>query len=273
MAKQVLITGCSGFVASALIKYLSKKNYKINCINKNSKKEEIKKTIKDSDIIVHTAAILNPFDKKIWKINVDYTRFLVIEAKKYNKKFIYLSSQNVLFGKDPYSITKRQAESLVKILKNYVILRPTIIYGENEKRYIGKLLNLMRKSPIIPVIGTGKKRLQPLYIWDLVKIIEVCIKGNIKGTFLIAGGSIINYNDLIDLMTNKMRLKRMKLHLPIRLIRPFTYILQNLLKNPPITTIQLINSEIDQNYDVKYIKKIFKIKLKSIEEGLDLTIK
>ena len=141
MTKTVLITGCNGFISYNVIKFLKEK-FKVLCVGRSNKadinfydKEKIKKMIKNSDVIVHLAAITNPFDKNIEEINVNYTKFLVDESKKFNKRFIYLSSQNVLFGKDKYSLTKKRAEDLVKELKNFVILRPTIIYGKKERYF------------------------------------------------------------------------------------------------------------------------------------------
>ncbi len=281
MTQKNLVTGCSGFVGSELIKYLDKKKYKTICVSRNiedkstipfNNKDKIKKAIRNSDVIIHLAASVNPFDKKIWKINVDYTKLLVDEAKKYNKRFIFLSTHNVLFGKDNYSETKRQAEKIVRVLKNFVILRPTIVYGIGDK-YIGRLSKIVKTYPVVPIIGNGKNLLQPIYLGDLIKIIECCINKNIKGTFLVAGKSIVSYNDLVNSIIKKLKLKRIKVHIPICVIRPFSYLLQKLLKNPPVTTVQLDNLKIDMVYNVKNIEKTFHIRLSGIEEGVDILLK
>ena len=273
MIKRVLITGCYGYLSSNLINYLDKRRYKINCIGRNlNDKDKIKEMIKDAHVIVHLAAIINPFDKNIWNVNLNYTKFLIKEAKKYNKRFIYLSTQNVLFGKDNYSKSKRKAEIIVRTLEDFVILRPTIIYGKSD-RYIGRLIKIIKTYPIVPILGNGKNKLQPIYLEDLIKIIEVCINSDIKGIFLVAGNSIITYDELTDLIIKKLGLIRRKIYIPVWLIKPFAYLSQNLSKNPRITTVQLDNLKIDQVYDIEYMKKIFNIKLKDIEEGLDLSIK
>jgi NADH dehydrogenase len=278
MKKTILITGCNGYVASNLIEYLRNK-YKIISIGRSNNQinidnyNQVSESIKKSNIIIHLASIINPFDRDIFKINVDYTKFLVDKAKKYNKKFIYLSTQNVLFGKDNYSKSKKEAEKLVKILKNHVILRPTVIYGKNEKRYIGKLITFIKKSFFVPIIGNGKNKLQPIYIDDLIKIIEFCIDRNIKGTFLTPGGSVISYENLIDLIIKELKIKRIKFYLPILIIKPFAFLFQNLFKNPPITTIQLQNLKINKTYNIKKLQKIFNIKLKNINEGISTILK
>ena len=277
--KKILVTGRNGYVASNLIRNLNKNYYRVTCIGRNSNDinlydyDNIKKAVKNSDVIVHLAAIINPFDKEIWKINVNYTKFIVNEAKKFNKKFIYLSTQNVLFGKDNYSKTKKEAEKVVKTLNNYVILRPTIIYGKNENRYVGRLIGIIKNSYFVPIIGDGEHKLQPIYIDDLIKIIKNCINKNIKGIFLIPGRSIISYNELIDLIAKKLNLKRIKIHFPIWFIRPFAYLFQIFLKNPPVTSVQLNNIKMDQAYETKQIEKLFNINLKTINQGLDEIIK
>jgi len=278
MTKTVLITGCNGFISYNVIKFLKEK-FKVLCVGRSNKadinfydKEKIKKMIKNSDVIVHLAAITNPFDKNIEEINVNYTKFLVDESKKFNKRFIYLSSQNVLFGKDKYSLTKKRAEDLVKELKNFVILRPTIIYGKKENKYIGKLIKTIKKYPVIPIIGNGKYKIQPIYIEDLTKIILHCVNKKITGVFLVAGSSRITYTELVDLIINKFKLKRLKINIPIFLLKPLAYLFQNLLKNPPITAIQLENIKINQDYDINNIKKVFKINPLTIGKGLSIII-
>ncbi len=277
MKRRILVTGCNGYVASNLIAYLRKK-HDVMCIGGNSKVnmqdyESVSNAVKNSDIILHIAAITNPFNKDIWKINVQYTKFLVNTSKKFNKRFIYISTQNVLFGKDNYSKTKREAEKLVKTLKNYVILRPTIIYGEGEKKYIGKVIKLVNNSFIIPIIGNGKNKLQPIYLKDLMNIIDSCLNKNIKGVFLVAGRSILSYDELVNLIIQKLNVVRLKIHVPIFFLRPFAFLFETFLKNPPITNIQLDNIKFNQDYDIIMMKKVFKINPKTIEQGIDLIIK
>ena len=273
MAKNILITGCNGYLARNLINHLGDKRCKIICVGRNSDVnlydyDKVSIAIKNSYVILHLASIINPFDKDIWKINFEYTKFLVNEAKKFNKKFIYISTQNVLFGEDDYSKSKREAEKLVKTLKNYVILRPTIIYGEDENKYIGRLINLIKKSFLIPIIGNGEYKLQPIYVLDLIKIIEFCINKNIKGIYLIAGDSIITYNELVNLIIKKLNLSRLKFYIPIFILRPFAFLFETLSSKPLITNIQLNNIKFNQDYDTDLIKKVLKIKLKTIDQGL-----
>lgn len=274
MVKKILITGCSGYLSRNLIDYLKNKRYRIVCIDREDDinlydHDKVRNAIKDSDVIIHLASIINPYNKNIWKTNVDYTKLLVSEARKFNKKFIYISTQNVLFGNDNYSKSKREAEKIVKTLKNYVILRPTIIYGKGENKYIGKLINLIKKSFFIPIIGNGDYKLQPIYVLDLVKIIESCINKNTKGIYLTAGGSIITYNELVDLIIERLSLFRLKIHVPIFILRPFAFLFETFSSNPLITNVQLDNIKVNQDYNTDLIKKIFKIRLKTIEPGLN----
>ena len=273
MEKKILITGRNGFIGRNLFDYLNNKKYIVSPAKRDTNKKDLFSIIKNSDVVIHTAAITNPFDKEIWKVNLDYTNLIVRVCKKLDKKLIYISTQNVLFGTDTYSKTKRLSEKLVKTLKSYVILRPTIVYGKNEDRYISNLINLIKKSPLIPIIGDGKNKIQPLYLNDLIKIIEFCINKNVNGVYLIAGKSIITYNDLINQIINILKFNRLKVHIPIVLLKPIAYILQNISKKPFITTVQLENIKKDLVFDTDQIQKFFKINLTNLEEGLNNLLK
>ena len=162
--KNILLTGCNGFIGKKLYYHLNKKRYNLICLNKNENLSKIENLIKNTQLIVHLAAITNPFNKDIWKVNVSYTKILVDLANKYNKRFIYLSTYNVTFGKDNYSKTKRISENFIKKLKNYVILRPNIVYGEDD-RYVSRLIKVIKGFPIVPIVGNGKNKIQPIFYY------------------------------------------------------------------------------------------------------------
>ncbi|MCD6385373.1 NAD-dependent epimerase/dehydratase family protein, partial [Candidatus Sumerlaeota bacterium] len=63
---------------------------------------------------------------------------------------------------------------------DYIILRPTMIYGHPRERNISSLIRYIRRYRIIPLPNKGKSLLQPLFVEDLIDLICRIIR---KGAF------------------------------------------------------------------------------------------
>ena len=289
--KKLLITGANGFIGKNLIEHLYKK-YKIICLvydNKFNYKDldivnidfsdidenKLNENFKNLDYVIHLAAVLDPYDKNIRKVNVGATKNLVELANKNKiKKFIFLSTENILHkNKDLYTKTKIEAENIVKKFRNYIILRSTLVYGKYDNKYISSLIKFIKKSPIIIMPGKGDKLMQPIYVKDLVKCIENCLKYDIKGTYLVAGGSKVTYNQIINLILQELNLKKIKIHFPMPLLKILIKIYEMISKKPSIRLSQLENLDKNRIYNIETSKKILKYKPLNIEEGIKDLIK
>jgi len=286
--KRILITGGSGFIGKNLIDHIAK-GYELVCIIKNRsyKRKDIKiiycdvtdddcvrQAMSNVNAVVHIAAILDPFNKNILKVNVDSTRLLVDIAKTANvKRFIFISTENVLYNfDDAYTITKRTAEKIVKTFKNYLILRPTLVYGRYDKRYVKKIVDIAKKYRIVPVPGEGKTLLQPVYVEDVIKCIENGLRYNVKGEYIVAGPSKITYDDFVGMILETLNIKKRIVHIPLSLFKLFDCLNRKVLKTQ-IMPIQVKSLETDKVYDIKKTIRALRYKPTSFKAGIKKTIK
>jgi NADH dehydrogenase len=64
--------------------------------------------------------------------------------------------------------TKARGEAAVRAAFPAVILvRPSLIYGPGD-HFFGRFTAMTATSPVLPIIGGGRTRFQPLYIADAV---------------------------------------------------------------------------------------------------------
>lgn len=268
----ILITGAKGFIGSKLVSYLPSKNIKIFEGDITNQKD-VSKAVKGAEKIVHLAAVINPNNKNIFKTNVLGTKILIDEAKKNKvKKFIYISTENVLSKKlDSYSSSKLEAEKIVRTFENYVILRSTAVYGPGDKKYTEKIINIIKKLPVIPLFGNGK--FQPLYVEDLIKCISESLDNpRIKGNYLIAGPSSLSFKEFINHIQKILETKKPVIKIPSFLIVPFVSIYQKLSRNPFITFSQLNNLNQDRIYNISEVISAFNYKPTDIIFGLKKSI-
>ena len=202
MKKKISIIGYTGFIGNYLCHYFAK-NYVVKKIKIRNKdianlSENFYKKIFESDIVINSAASLNPKSKNDLYLNENFPAALAIANKKYKKKFIHFSTINVLvkLRKDKYTISKRKAEkNLIFLKKNITILRlPLVIKTKNKKiqNYgnISSIFNYFKKIklPIYPMIFPGHIY-KPIEISDLGVVIQKIIQNKIKKNILNLSGS------------------------------------------------------------------------------------
>ncbi|MEL9998934.1 MAG: NAD-dependent epimerase/dehydratase family protein [Thermoplasmata archaeon] len=199
--KNLLVIGGSGFVGRNIIptlinnysvSYLSRheckklKDLGVEWIKGDIRNEEDLKILKDYDYIIDLVAVINEKLEKHHDVNVIGMHNIISNANE-NSKIIYFSAMNANVGKSKYFITKYQAENMLMHRGNFTIIRPSIIFGEDD--YLTEMMKNLR-IPFVPKSG----KLCPVYIMDIAKILPKMIE--MGGIFEISGPEEITLLDM-----------------------------------------------------------------------------
>ena len=141
----------------------------------------------------------------------------------------------------PYLNTKFQGELAVKSSgPEFVILRPSIIFGRGDE-FLTALAGLVRLGPIVPVIGDGRNRMQPVAVEDVAACIASSVGNSmVKGKVLNLGGPTrLSYNSLLDEVAAAMERKVRRVHVPMGMAAPAISVMLGILPRPPMTSGQL----------------------------------
>src|SRR5215218_490907 len=101
----------------------------------------------------------------------------------------------------PYFEAKWQAEQVVKNAGiAWTIFRPSIIFGPGDG-FINVLADLIRKAPIIPVVGSGQTKFQPVSVNEVAEsFVKALDDPSTAGqTYELGGPDILTYEQLLDL--------------------------------------------------------------------------
>ena len=200
--KRVLITGASGFIGAALMRYYQEQDIPVVGIDLLGDDQNVfrgdvsdpqgfSEILSECDVIIHTAALVSNSisDADMWKVNVLATQRLVQAAVKHSiRRFIHLSSI-VVYGNSAvgeldecqpvhgdggsYVLTKLASEHAVLSIATasdmeVVILRPGDVYGPGSRPWVVLPIEAINKGQfILPAHGEGFFR--PVYIDDLIK--------------------------------------------------------------------------------------------------------
>ncbi|MBI2463058.1 MAG: dTDP-glucose 4,6-dehydratase [Candidatus Spechtbacteria bacterium] len=263
---KLLITGGAGFIGSNFIHYwhekypadsivnidkltyagnlnnlkgvAEEKNYRFVRSDICDQNETLDKAIKNCDVIVHFAAethvdrSLNSADEFL-RTNIFGTYNLLCYAKKYNKRFHHISTDEV-FGsldleskekfneqtpyspRNPYSASKASSDHIVQSFFHTHQLPITISncsnnFGpyQNSEKFIPKAITNLINGQKVPVYGRGVNVRDWLHVEDHCRAIDLIIqKGRIGETYCVGGlTEDISNIDVIKIVLEEMNLK------------------------------------------------------------------
>ena len=100
----------------------------------------------------------------------------------------------------------------------WVIVRPTMIFGSSRDRNICRLAKFLRRSPVLPVFGPGTCMMQPVYVDDLAQALVAALvrPEAIRREYNLSGRDPLSFNDLARTTAALMGKKVRLLHIPHR---------------------------------------------------------
>ena len=232
ISTRIAVTGASGFVGKNLRNFLHKKKINVLGISrKNFRKHssEVKITstnllesklqtkLKNYDVLVHLIGIGRESPKSTFEeINLDLTKDVIKACKNAGiKKIIFISGLGVSKNnQSDYFISKYNAErEIINSGLDYTIFRASYIMGKTD--YLTKALSMQMKKGTIIIPGSGKYRLQPIFVLDVAKIILEAIleKKFSKKIIDLVGPQKISFEDFVKLFTKNTRVKIKKINL------------------------------------------------------------
>jgi NADH dehydrogenase len=211
------------------------------------------------------------------RVHVDGTRNLLEAARKSGvRHFFYQSALGTRpNAKSEYHKTKWAAEELVRASGiSFTILRPSLIYGPGDQFTI-RLSEMIRLSPVLPIIGSGRSKVQPIYIDDVATCIVKAVTSDccLNEICEIGGPDQLTYEEVTVAIADAMGVNRPTLHLPLFFMKSMATVLKAVLPKPPVTTDQLIMLQEDTVCSMRDIRDAFGVEPIGFPEGLEKFIR
>jgi len=228
----VAVTGANSFVGKSLREFLhknkvnvlgiSRKNFgkhstETKIQSKNLQEQQLQKKLKNYDVLVHLIGIGREVPKSTFEeINVNLTKNAIRTCKNVGiKKIIYISGLGVSKNStSSYFASKYRAErEIINSGLDYTIFRASYIIGKTD--HLTKSLSKQVKKGTIIIPGSGRYRLQPIFVEDVAKIIlEAILEKKFSNKILdLVGPQKISFEDFVKLFSKNMKVKFKKLNL------------------------------------------------------------
>lgn len=223
-----------GFETWAAVRKSSSKEYlqdeRIKFIELNlSSKEQLVEQLRGQafDYVVHAAGVTKCLNKADFRrINTEGTKNLVTALQELQmplKRFVFVSSLSV-FGaireqqpyeeiretdtpqpNTEYGRSKLEAESFLDSLEgfDYVILRPTGVYGPREKDYFLMAQSIKQHSDF--AVGYKRQDITFVYVSDVVQAVFLALKKGQSGRkYFLSDGEVYQSTTFSDLIHEEL---------------------------------------------------------------------
>lgn len=212
----------------------------------------VERAVQGADAVINLVGLLYETGRQTFRaVHVDAARTIARAAAAAGARLVQMSA----LGADPasaaqYARSKAEGEAAVReILPGSVILRPSIVFGPGDD-FFNKFAGMAAASPVLPLIGGGRTRFQPVYVGDVARAAaEVALDPRHAGkTFELGGPGVFTFREILDLIQQETGRRRLYAPLPFpvagligTLCKPFTLT----PVAPPLTADQVRLLQVD----------------------------
>jgi len=296
--RRIFVTGATGFVGRAVVPALRAHGYAVRCLVRRGSELDLRgmeaiervegdvlspatleRDMAGCDTVVHLVGIIREEPATLSTFERIHTQGTVnvLEAAGATgvRRYLHMSALGSRPGaRARYHQTKWAAEEAVRASPiPWTIFRPSIIYGPGDQ-FINLFAGMIRRSPVVPVIGSGQQRLQPVAVEHVAegfaRAVEVA--ASVKQTYEVGGPDAVSMVRLLDLIGAALgRARVRKVHVPIGAVRPATRLLHR-LPGFPLTPDQLLMLEEDNVGDPQPFYSTFGLAPIPLATGLRVTL-
>jgi NADH dehydrogenase len=119
------------------------------------------------------------------------------------------------------------------------IVRPSLTFGEDD-HFFNRFAAMIRSSPVLPLIGGGTTKFQPVFVGDMTAgLLELLKRSDTAGkTYEFGGPQVYSFRALLELLLTALNRQRVLIPIPFGLAEMQAGLFE-LLPNPPLTRDQV----------------------------------
>ena len=208
----------------------------------------VEAAVRDADAVINLVGVLFERGRQSFSaVHASGAGTIAQAAAEAGARLIHVSA----LGADPesasvYARTKAAGEEAVRAaVSDAVIFRPSVVFGP-EDDFLNRFAGLSRITPVLPLIGGGETRFQPVFVGDVAEAIAKAVEGEARaGTIYELGGpDVKTFKEILQFMLATIERRRLLVPLPFKLAEMKAFFLQYLPK--PLLTpdqVKLLRSD------------------------------
>lgn len=264
-SKLVTVFGGSGFIGRHTVRALARRGYRVRVAVRRPElaghlqplgnvgqiqpvqanlrvRWSVDRAVEGADHVINLVGILHETGRQSFNAVQDFGARAVAEAARAaGAKMTQMSAIGAdAASESDYARTKARGEAAVlATLPDANIVRASIVFGP-EDGFFNRFANMARFSPVLPLIGGGTTRYQPVYVVDVAEALALTVDGRARPgtTYELGGPEVLTFRECMEHMLKVIDRKRMLVSVPWSIARIQGAIL-GMLPNPLLTTDQV----------------------------------
>ena len=240
----VAITGATGYVGSSIVRKLRRRDHEIRALVRTPERagrlgdlgvelvagdladpDALRRLTSGAGAVVHLVGIIVEAGRgqTFESVHVGGTEALLAAARERGVPLmLHMSALGARGDRDAtvYHRTKWRAEEAVRRSGlAHAILRPSLIAGPGNAP-LGMMVQMIRLSPVVPVIGDGRYEMQPVWIDDVAEAFALALeRDDLRGTFDLGGPERLTYHQILDRLESALGVRRPRIPVPVAMAR------------------------------------------------------
>jgi len=242
----ITIFGGSGFLGRHLVRALAKQQYRIriavrrpdlagylqplgsvgqiHSVQANVRhRPSVAAAVRGSNVVINLVGILFESGRQRFDTVQSFgAEAIALAAAAHNARMIHVSA----IGADEnssaaYARAKRRGEQLVlAAIPDAVIFRPSILFGPNDD-FFNRFAGIAQLSPVLPLVGGGHTRFQPVFAGDVAEAIAKAVAGATKpgAIYELGGPEVFTFKELMEFVLATIERRRLLAPLPFGLAK------------------------------------------------------
>jgi NADH dehydrogenase len=267
----VTVYGGSGFLGRHLVRALARRHYRvrvavrrpelafhlqplgrvgqIHAVQTNLRNAaSVEAAAQGADVLVNLVGIL--FERGRQRFDAVHTEGaanVARAAKAHGARLVHVSAIGAdANSSSAYARSKAAAERLVsEIVAQATIMRPSIMFGP-EDNFFNLFASLARMSPVLPLIGGGHTKFQPVFAGDVAQAIACAVDGKAHAgaTYELGGPEVRTFREILEYILTTIERRRLLVPLPFPLAKLQASLLQ-FMPTPLLTSdqVELLRSD------------------------------
>jgi uncharacterized protein YbjT (DUF2867 family) len=235
--RRVVLFGGSGFVGRHLAPRLANQGWTVQVASRHPRQQEasaadsrvmavtadlgaeeqVRRAVTGAEAVINLVGIAREQEASFEAVHVEgAARVARLAAAAGVRRLLHLSALGI--AEDAPSAadrTKARGEAAVRAaFPAATLVRPSLIYGPGD-HFFSRFAAMAKVSPVLPVIGGGRTRFQPIHIADAVRALEMLLErpATAGATLALVGPETFTFRALLERLLAVLGRRRLLLSL------------------------------------------------------------